>query len=87
MIMPTIPFPATKIPPPDCPREEYVDLALNMQHNTCPFDVSGNPAFTVPCGMVGGLPVGMMLVGRHFDEATLIRVADAFEQSGDWKQR
>jgi amidase len=31
--------------------------------------------------------VGMMLVGRHFDEATLIRVADAFEQSGDWKQR
>jgi amidase len=87
MIMPTIPFPATKIPPPDCPREEYVDLALNMQHNTCPFDVSGHPAFTVPCGMVGGLPVGMMLIGRHFDEATLIRVADAFERSGDWKRR
>jgi amidase len=58
-----------------------------MQHNTCPFDVSGNPAFTVPCGMVRGLPVGMMLVGRHFDEATLIRVANAFEGTGDWKRR
>jgi amidase len=31
--------------------------------------------------------VGMMLIGRHFDEATLIRVADAFERSGDWKRR
>ena len=87
MVMPTIPFPATKIPSPDCPREQYVDLALNMQQNTCPFDVSGNPAFTIPCGLVGGLPVGMMLVGRHFDEATLIRVAAAYEQSGEWKRR
>ncbi|MGH6942727.1 MAG: amidase [Geminicoccaceae bacterium] len=87
MIMPTIPFPATKIPPPDCPREEYVDLALNMQQNTCPFDVSGHPAFTVPCGLVGGLPVGMMLVGRHFDEASLITVADAYARAVDWKEQ
>ena len=85
--MPTIPFPATKIPPPDCSREEYVDAALNMQQNTCPFDVSGHPALTVPCGKVNGLPVGMMLVGRHFDEATLIRASDAFERMGDWQKR
>lgn len=87
MVMPTIPFPATKIPPPDCSREEYVDLALNMQHNTCPFDVSGNPAFTVPVGLVNGLPVGMMLVGKRFDETSVIQVASAYEKSGDWKQR
>jgi len=85
--MPTIPFPATRIPEPDCSREEYIDLALNMQHNTCPIDVSGHPAFTVPCGKVDGLPIGMMLIGRHFDEATLIRAAHAFEQSGDWRLR
>jgi amidase len=85
--MPTLPFPATKIPPADCSREEYVDLALNMQQNTCPFDVSGHPAFTIPCGMVGGLPVGMMLVGKHFAETTLIRAAHAFEKQGDWKLR
>ena len=85
--MPTIPFPATKIPPADCSREQYVDAALNMQQNTCPFDVSGHPAFTIPCGKVGGLPIGMMLVGRHFDEATLIRAGQAFEQIGDWQRR
>ncbi len=85
--MPTIPFPATRIPAPDCSREEYITLALNMQHNTCPIDVSGHPAFTVPCGKVDGLPIGMMLVGRHFDEATLISAAQAFEKSGDWQAR
>jgi amidase len=87
LAMPTLPFPATKIPPADCDRETYVDLALNMQQNTCPFDVSGHPAFTVPCGKVGGLPIGMMLVGRHFEETTLITAGRAFETLGDWKER
>jgi amidase len=32
------------------------------------------------------LPVGLMLVGRHFDEMTIYRAAHAFEQSGDWKK-
>jgi amidase len=58
-----------------------------MQQNTCPFDVSGHPALTVPCGKVDGLPIGMMLVGRHFDEATLISAAQAFEKVGDWQSR
>jgi amidase len=38
----------------------------------------------VPCGMSDGLPVSMMLIGRHFDEPTIYRAAHAFEQSGDW---
>ena len=50
----------------------YVDAALNMQQNTCPFDVSGHPALTVPCAKVNGLPVGAMLVGRHFEETALL---------------
>ncbi|WP_453960962.1 amidase [Amorphus suaedae] len=87
LAMPTIPFTATKIPPADVGREDYVDLALNMQANTCPFDVSGHPAFTVPCARLAGLPVGMMLVGRRFDEPTLIRAAAAFEQATDWTLR
>jgi len=62
-----------------------IDTALNMQANTCSFDVSGHPAFTVPCGRVNGLPVGLMLVGRHFEETTLIRLARAIEAAGDWK--
>jgi amidase len=87
LAMPTIPFPATEIPSPDAPREVYVDAALNMQQNTCPFDVSGHPAFTVPCGKVNGLPVGIMLVGRHFEETTVIQAAQALEQAGDWRTR
>lgn len=85
LAMPTIPFPATEIPAPDAPREVHVDRALNMQQNTCPFDVSGHPALTVPCGMVNGLPIGLMLVGRYFDEAELIQAGHAFEQKGDWR--
>jgi amidase len=85
LLMPTIPFTATEIPPPDAPRLFAVERALNMQANTCPFDVTGNPAFTVPCSKVNGLPVGMMLVGRPFEETTLIRLAHAFETNCDWR--
>jgi len=87
MVMPTIPFPATHIPPPDAPRETYVDAALNMQQNTCPFDVSGHPALTIPCAKIDGLPIGLMLVGKHFDELTLIRAAEAFEKVTEWEKR
>jgi amidase len=87
LVMPTIPFPATRIPPPDAPREVYVEAALNMQQNTCPFDVSGHPAFTIPCAKVDGLPVGMMLVGKHFDETTLLGAAQAFAGATNWEQR
>jgi len=85
LLMPTIPFTATEIPPADAPLTLAVDRALNMQANTCAFDVTGNPAFTVPCGKIDGLPVGMMLVGRHFEETTMIRVAHAFELNSDWR--
>jgi amidase len=86
LLMPTIPFTATAIPPPDAPLGTAIDTALNMQANTCSFDVSGHPAFTVPCGLVDGLPVGLMMVGRHFDETTLIRLASAIEAAGNWKK-
>ena len=44
---------------------------------------SGHPAMTVPCAKVDDLPVGMMLIGRRFDEATVLRAAAAFEALGD----
>jgi amidase len=40
---------------------------------------------SLPCGLVDGLPVGLMLIGRHYDEATIYRAAHAFEQSGNWR--
>jgi amidase len=84
LLMPTTPIKATSLPPADAPRELSVERALNMFANTAPSDISHHPAMAVPCGMSDGLPVSMMLIGRHFDEPTIYRAAHAFEQSGDW---
>lgn len=86
ILMPTTPMTATPLPTADASREEVVMRAFEMLPNTSPFDVSHHPALTVPCGMLDGLPVGMQLVGKFWDEATLYRIAHAFEQSGDWKE-
>jgi amidase len=80
LVMPTLPMKATPIPPPTASREEYVARALEMIPNTCPFDVTGHPALTVPCGISSGLPVGMMLVGRYWEDGVVLRAGHAFEQ-------
>jgi len=82
LLMPTLPLKATLLPPPNASREEYVARALEMIANTSPFDVTGHPAITVPVGMSAGLPVGMMLIGRHWEDATVLRAADAFQKLG-----
>ena len=56
-----------------------------MLPNTAPFDVTGHPAMSVPCGMSQGLPIGMMLIAKHYNESTIYRAAHAFEQIGDWR--
>ena len=86
LAMPTLPQQATKLPAPDCSYEEYVETALNMLNNTAPFDCSGHPGINVPCGMNNGLPIGMMLVGKRYDDASVIQAAHAFEKSGNWKK-
>jgi amidase len=82
LVMPTLPMKATPLPAPDARRAEVVARALEMIPNTCPFDVTGHPALTIPCGTSEGLPVGMMLIGRHWDDASLLRAGHAFEQLG-----
>ena len=84
LVMPTVPMKATPIPAPDASREEYIARALEMVVNTSGFDVTGHPALSVPCGMSAGLPVGMMLIAKSFDECTLLRAAHALEHSYDW---
>jgi amidase len=81
LIMPTVPIRASILPATDAPREEILGRALEMLANTSPFDVTGHPACSVPAGLADGLPVGMMIVGRRFDDATVLRVAHTFEQA------
>ncbi len=85
LLMPTVPLTATKLPAADASIEENVGRALEMLANTAPFDSTGHPAMSIPCGLAGGLPVGMMLVGRRYEEGTIYRGAYAFEQAGDWQ--
>lgn len=55
---------------------------------TLPFNLTGQPAISVPCGFTkAGLPIGLQLVGRPFDEATLFRAAAAYEAATDWHLR
>ena len=85
LLMPTTPRKSQPLPAPDATREEYVQRALEMITNTAPFDISHHPAMAIPCGMSDELPVSMMLIGKHFDEPTIYRAAQAFEQASDWK--
>ncbi|MNY55570.1 Glutamyl-tRNA(Gln) amidotransferase subunit A [compost metagenome] len=55
---------------------------------TIPVSLAGIPAISVPCGFVNELPVGLQIIGKALDEATVLRVAHAFEQHTDHhKQR
>ena len=50
-----------------------------MTINTAPFNATGHPSMSMPCGWIDGLPVGLMLTGRRFDERLLYRAASALE--------
>ena len=79
LALPTTPMKAMRIPPPGASIGDVLTAALSNIGNTAPFDVTGNPALSVPCAFSDGLPVGLMLVGRHFEDATVLRAGHAFE--------
>jgi aspartyl-tRNA(Asn)/glutamyl-tRNA(Gln) amidotransferase subunit A len=55
---------------------------------TLPVNVAGLPGISVPCGFDGqGLPVGLQLIGKAFDEATLLRTAYTYEQATEWHRK
>jgi aspartyl-tRNA(Asn)/glutamyl-tRNA(Gln) amidotransferase subunit A len=64
-----------------------IDVRAAMTLFTRPFNLTGLPAVSVPCGFQDGLPIGLQLIGRAFDEATLLRTAQAYEAATDWHTR
>ncbi len=82
LAMPTVNVPAAPIAeqPPEYGRYNW--------RNTGIFDLTGQPSISVPCGFTQtGLPVGLMITGRMFDDATVFRFAQAFEQATDWHRQ
>jgi amidase len=85
LVTPTTPMKALRYQPNLRPRE-LIQRGWSMLGNTAVFDMTGHPSLSVPCALSSGLPVGMMLTGRHFDEMTLLRIADTYERNCDWRK-
>jgi aspartyl-tRNA(Asn)/glutamyl-tRNA(Gln) amidotransferase subunit A len=61
--------------------------APQLTRFTAPFNLAGLPALVLPCGFTTqGLPVGLQVVGRHWDEETILRAAYAYENASDWRR-
>ncbi|WLR54888.1 Asp-tRNA(Asn)/Glu-tRNA(Gln) amidotransferase subunit GatA [Mesobacillus subterraneus] len=83
IIGPTAPTPAFKL-------GENTRDPMTMYANdilTIPVNLAGVPAISVPCGFDKGLPLGLQIIGRHFDESTVYKVAHAFEQATDFHKQ
>ena len=68
--------------------DNEVPLVRAFLDLTLPFNLTGQPALSLPCGFTrSGLPIGLQLVGRPFDEAALFRAGAAYEAATDWHTR
>lgn len=77
-----MPTAVTKPPAHEPSRDQYDRLReSDIVHNATPFNRTGHPGTSVPAGKVDGLPVGLMLVGRRFDDATVLNAAYALEST------
>jgi aspartyl-tRNA(Asn)/glutamyl-tRNA(Gln) amidotransferase subunit A len=78
--MPTSPIPPFKLGEKTAdPLQMYLADVFTVSVN-----LAGLPGVSVPCGYADGLPIGFQLIGRMFDEATILRVADTFERATEW---
>jgi aspartyl-tRNA(Asn)/glutamyl-tRNA(Gln) amidotransferase subunit A len=83
IVCPTTPNVAFKLGEKEAPLQMYLNDIF-----TIPVNRAGLPGLSLPCGFtLGGLPIGLQLIGKPFDEATLIRVAHAYEQATPWHRK
>ena len=91
LISPTLPLPTALLTDLHQPRVD-MDIGetpmISYIHHSFSANLGGQPALSAPCGFTrDGLPIGYQLMGRPFDEATLFRIAYAYEQAHDWHTR
>jgi len=83
LLTPTLPIAATQIGQREVSIGDYDESVRSaLTRYTGPTDLTGHPSLSIPCGSTAsGLPVGLQLIGRHFDEATLYRFGHAYEEA------
>jgi aspartyl-tRNA(Asn)/glutamyl-tRNA(Gln) amidotransferase subunit A len=84
LLLPSTPIPALPIDG----IENSANQAPALTRFTAPFNLSGTPALSIPCGFTAsGLPIGLQIVCGAWQEANLLRAGHAFEQATDWHKR
>lgn len=88
LVTPTLPITATPIGQKTVMiRDDEQPVYLALLRNTEPFNLTGLPALTLPCGFsTKGMPISMQFVGRPFDEATVLRLGHAYQEVTDWHE-
>ena len=89
IVAPTVPVPAPLIGAESVRIEgEQIGVRPAIVGHSRPANFTGLPAISIPCGFTrAGLPVGLQLIGRAFDEVTLLRIAFSYEREHDWHSR
>ncbi len=87
-------LPTTRIPAPPIAGQmitikgQQVFAPSLLTPNTNPFNLAGTPALSLPCGFTqAGLPIGLQIVGRRWDEVTVLRIGAAYERATEWHRR
>ncbi|KAJ8301681.1 hypothetical protein KUTeg_020668 [Tegillarca granosa] len=84
LIMPTLPMKPLKLPTVGCSTKELLQLSFGMITNTAHFNITGHPALSIDTGLSEDhIPVGMMIIGRKFDDMTVLQIARAYEKIRD----
>ncbi len=88
LLAPTVPIPPPRLEDAERDQDAYTELNLACLRNTALGNLLGLCALSVPCGFTAqGLPIGLMIYAKPFDEATLLRIGQAFQKATEWHRR
>jgi len=80
-------LPTTPIPAPPIAAIAALEAARQLTRFTAPFNLTGLPALSVPCGLVAGLPFGLQIVAPQWGEARVLQAGYAFKKAADWQEK